>query len=331
MMQMRSGRLFGALIILSVFFIAACQTFELYGNLSESEANEMLGLLSQNGINAQKEKVVEQNVASFKLKVAKSDLVGAIKLVNDNGLPRRKSPGTEKLVGGDRSMIPTPSEDKARILLGKRDDIVNALRSIPEIVEANVVLNVPEKDTFAPPEVQEKQRPTASVVLRVRPNPAVTDVITEAKIQQAVANGVEGMNPRDVSVMISYVMVANEVQPNMEVKNISAQDVTSDPKSAKQNQIAKQEFSDSANLSQDMIGLKLDDVSKIRLKVYILVFFLILMVLAVALIISIVQGSRMRRQISQLGGSGGNGRPALEGHLMDEEQEEMAARDEERV
>lgn len=294
-------------IALLLVVLVACNRIELYQNLTEEDANEILVLLSENGIKAAKKRVVVQNEVSYTLELKDADLVRARSLLLQHNLPRRKELGLSG-VYKEKGLIPTPDEQKARYMLALKGEIVNSLERIPQIVDADVVLNVPTKDEFAGAEKQKLLRPTASVIVRIKPEASGLEAITEPKIQQFVANAVEGLNPRDVAVVISYITTDQPVLRPGDVKTIPTQGQTAFPPATGNVAPAT---------SHEMMGLKLDVESKGRLKVYLLVFFLLLVILSSALIIVIIQGSRMRRTLSALQGPAGD-HPAIEGQVLEE-------------
>jgi len=291
-------------IALAAILLAGCGRIELYQNLSEEDANEMLVLLSENDIKTVKKQVVRQNEIFYSIQVSEADMVQARSLLLQHNLPRRKELGLTG-VYKEKGLIPTPDEQKARYMLALKGEIINSLRRIPQVVDADVVLNVPTKDEFASAQQQEEQKPTASAVIRVKPDAAGLSSVTEAKMQQFIANSVEGMNPRDVTVVISYLIVPSKGKSG-DVLTMPSETLA--PEAAQVPEVA---------VEHELIGLKMDAESKDKLKVYVLLFFLVLMILAVALIVVIVQGARMRRTLSALKGPAGD-RPAIEGEVMEE-------------
>jgi type III secretion protein J len=310
---------FFTLLTLLIFMtVVGCGRIELYQDLSEQDANEILVLLAENGIKANKKKTIVQNEASYSIEVPEDEMVRARGLLVRHNLPRRKELGLTG-VYKDKGLIPTPDEQKARYILALKGEIINSLERIPQILDADVVLNVPQKDEFASAEAQKKQRPTASIVLRVEPNAYGADALTEPKIQQFVANAVEGMNPRDVTVIVSYIPVSNRSKRG----ELNAPSKTPFAGSLGGNGIQapglapKGAGSPPPVMTHELVGLNLDSESRDRLKVYLLIFFLILVILSVALIVVIIQGSRMRRTLNALKGPAGE-YPAIEGEVLEE-------------
>jgi len=305
-MQRKQKRLVVSIIIVLVAFaLSACNRVELYGNLSEDDANEILVLLSENDIRTQKKKETRQNEVFYSILVSSDDVAKARSLLVQHNLPRRRQLGLTG-VYKEKGLIPTPDEQKARFLLALKGELINSLAKIPDVVDADVVLNVPTADEFADAELKKQKRPTASVVLKVKPEAVTNRTVTEAKVQQFVANGVEGLNPRDVTVIISYLSDTGRTVKPGEVVNL--------PPGAPSG--SKLPSTPAAELSQTLIGLTLDEPSKSRLKIYLLIFFIVLLLLSAVLILAIVQGSRMRRELSAF--KEGGGQPAVEGEVLHE-------------
>jgi type III secretion protein J len=297
-------------LLLIALFSASCGRIELYQNLTEDDANEILVLLSENGIKAEKKKAVVQNETTYSIQVKEIDMARARGLLLSHNLPRKKELGLTG-VYKEKGLIPTPDEQKARYILALKGEIINSLRRIPQVIDADVVLNIPTKDEFASADSQHLLRPTASVVVRAKPELSGLQTITEAKVQQFVANAVEGLNPRDVTVVISYLPVEEKVVRPGDVQTLPNRPME-----------APQQAAMAPSLQYELIGLKLDAESKDRLKVYVLVFFLLLVVLSVTLIIVIIQGSRVRRTLAALQGPAGQ-HPAIEGHVMEDNPREL--------
>lgn len=310
---------FLALILAMVFIFSSCGRIELYQNLTEEEANEILVLLSENSIKAEKKKETVQNEVSYAIAVSEKDMTQARSLLLSHNLPRRRELGLTG-VYKDKGLIPTPDEQKARFLLALKGEIINSLEKIPQVVDADVVLNIPTKDEFANADRQKEQRPTASIVVKAKPMPNGDAPITEAKVQQFVANAVEGLNPRDVSVVISFLTPEGRMAKSDDVRSLPS---SSTDFSGKQPVAEKPAVA----LNEDIIGLKLDAASKNKLKIYLLIFFVVLILLSAALILSIVQASRSRRKLMMQRGHAGND-PAIEGRLMDDGPPELPSGEE---
>lgn len=294
------------LVLVMALMLTSCSKVELYGSLAEEDANEMLVLLHENGVKTQKKKETRQNEVFYSILVEPADVSRARSLLVKHNLPRRRQLGLTG-VYKEKGLIPTPDEQKARFLLALKGEIINSLEQIPHVVDADVVLNLPTVDEFADAETRKLKRPTASVVVKVKPDAVANQTVTEPKVQQFVANSVEGLNPRDVTVILSYMPTKDATVRPGEVVSLTPS-VASAP--------TKQPSALAPATTQTLIGLNLDEASKGKLKVYLLVFFVVLLLLSAILILIIVRGSKMRRELQGL--REGGGQPAVEGQVLSE-------------
>jgi type III secretion protein J len=104
------------LLVVCVLFVAGCSR-QLETGLSESDAQQIVVLLRENGINASTELDPTQKVPTWLVNVqGRSDtVIKAWKLLRENGLPREKVKGLDD-VFANAGMIPTAAEEKARLM-----------------------------------------------------------------------------------------------------------------------------------------------------------------------------------------------------------------------
>jgi len=271
-------------IFLLVASLWGCSQMSIYQDLTESEANEILVALQDRGIVAEKKISEKSQQVSWMVEVSKKDGAVARKILVENNLPHKRQTGSE--ICGKEVLIPTPEQEKCKRIFVKKGDIINSLERIPGVIDADVVLNVPEISEFAP-ETQSAKRPSASVAIRVRKTPEGME-LTEPKIQRFVSNAVENMDPRDVSVVITYLAVPDEPTKKGAV-------------SSKLVSIA---------------GLNMDGASKDNFKIYALTVLFFLIGISVALVFSLLKMTKLRRQLKmfRLGSSpmgGGEQDPRL--------------------
>jgi type III secretion protein J len=183
--------------------LVGCKRVELHHNLQEIEADEILVVLHQNGIEAKKVKEVAGQEVSWTVSVSEKDLPKARQILISNHLPRRRELGLSG-VYKEKGLIPTPDEQKARFLLALKGEIINSLQKIPGVVDSDVVLNVPSESEFADLDPV-KKRPTASVVVKTRNDERIAQTVTEAKVQRFVANSIPNMDPNDVAVIVTRI------------------------------------------------------------------------------------------------------------------------------
>ncbi|RMH38571.1 MAG: hypothetical protein D6689_19235 [Deltaproteobacteria bacterium] len=174
--------------------LAAC-TAQLVADLDDRQSREVMAALGRAGIPAEREPAGE---GKFAISVASGDASRAMAVLEAEALPRPKEEGLASLYSS-ASMIPTPSEEKARYIAALSSEIAGHLRKLQGVLDASVIITAPEKDPLAPPD-QPVPRPTASVLVRV---PAEGPAPDDADVRKLVAGAVEGMTPEDVAVVFT--------------------------------------------------------------------------------------------------------------------------------
>ena len=264
-----------SIVLLAVFFLAACGQETLQQDLSEQDATEILVVLYQNGVNATKVKTTTSEGDTYSITVPKDVIQNARRILLENNLPKVTELGSEGICK-EKGLIPTPEEEKCRKLLAKKGDIINSLQRVPGVIDADIVLNVPEISPFNT-ETQNDTRPTASAVIRVKKS---TDgyEITEARMQQFISKSVEKLDPRDVSVIISYV------QPPQEVL-------------AKGPVVPGSEVAAGGVKLATIAGLAMKVESVQRFKIFAVVMLVLLLGVSAALIINVIKLTKMRQEL----------------------------------
>lgn len=295
---------------------SACGQEVLYNQLTQEDANKVLVMLQQHGVQAKLEQQVIQNERFWVVKVEKKDIARARRLVVDSQVVSPKAPGLKEIYEGKGGggWIKTPAEERARYLLALKGELVNSLKKLPNVVDADVVLNIPEADDFG---LKEKKHPTASVVLKAQPPQVGESSLNEVQVQQFVANAVEGMSPRDVSVLLHFIApIGKEIKPGETI--LLPRGISPTP-----------EVKGGAEAQVQLMGLKLNPASKERLKIYLIIFFFILVLLSATLVFSILQMSRAREELRGLkggqvqalkGGTKGEEAPQIEAPREEEEE-----------
>ena len=200
-MTHRSSKLL--LPLLALLFSAGC-SIELQHGLSEQDANEIYVLLSKNNINVTKVPVGEGKDMLFTVAVPKGDAARAAELLRNNALPRPMEMGFNHFAKG--SMVPTAAEERAMMLKSVAGEVSNALTKIDGVLEANVIVNIPENNDLAQPE--NKPMPSASVMIRYRANLEGKAPISEKEVQQFVSSAVQELKPDKVTVLLTPAMAA---------------------------------------------------------------------------------------------------------------------------
>ena len=175
---------------LGLVLLAACGRAELYGKLSEAQANEMIAVLQRSGIEAEKESAGE---AGWTLSTSKGDFGRAVEILQAQGYPRQDF-ATLGTVFKKEGFVSSPTEERARLNWGLSQELSRTLTEIDGVVQARVHLALPEDAPLA----EQKAPASASVFIKYR---AGTDINGQiGKIKALVVNSIEGLKYENVSV-----------------------------------------------------------------------------------------------------------------------------------
>lgn len=180
-------RWFAALLTLA---LAACGRGELYSDLSEGHANEMLVVLDASGISGSKSETGE---GRFAISVGSDDFADAIAALNAQGYPRDDFASLGEVFEKE-GFVSSPLSERARLMHGLSQELSRTLTALDGVVVARVHLAIPQHDPLS-----ENPKPSsASVFIKHR---AGVDMAGDtAQIKALVVNGVEGLSPDNVTV-----------------------------------------------------------------------------------------------------------------------------------
>lgn len=184
--------------------LSACSEQELYGQLTERQANEMVAVLRAAGLDAQKQ---TKDNGQFSLVVPKDDFSQAVELLRANGYPK-DGHDTLGQVFKKEGFVSTPLEERARLTHALSEEIANTIGNIDGVIMARVHLSMPEKDPLA-----EKAPPSAaSVFIKYRSGTDLNPHI--GQIKALVVNAIQGMAYDNVTV----ALFPSEPWPNRQAR-----------------------------------------------------------------------------------------------------------------
>lgn len=180
----------------AALLLLACQAPIQHG-LDESAANEMLSALERGGVGATKMR--GEGDQGFEVRVAQGDVVRALDLMRSLGLPRGRRAGLGETYK-QASLVPTPTEERARYVDALAGEIERSLEVIDGVVSARVHLVLPEIDPFG---VDGKPRVAAQAAVLLKAKAGQPPPIAEADVQKLVAGSVPGLLPTAVAVVVT--------------------------------------------------------------------------------------------------------------------------------
>lgn len=197
------GGLFACLLLLG-----ACKA-DLYSNLTEVEANQMLAVLMTNGIPASKSNVGE----SFSVRVEESDMVRAIAALNAKGYPRstRDSIGSVFQKSG---IISSPFEERVRYIYALGEDVAQTLSEIDGVVTARVHVVLPDQ-----PQLGQPVKPSSAAVF-IKHEPTVDLEFFVPQIRRLVSSSIEGLDYSAVAVILTEALPAEVETPPLDQRTV---------------------------------------------------------------------------------------------------------------
>lgn len=181
------------LIIALLLVVTACGgKVELFGQLSEREANEVLGALLRAGIAAEKQPG-KNGVAA--IRVDQAAVSRAMEILTNAGLPRDRFANMGELFRRE-GLISSPSEERVRYMYGITQELSRTLTGIDGVLSARVHVVLPNND----PGAATRRPSSAAVLIRHTPGAAIDAIVP--RIKELVVNSIEGMSYDRVSVVL---------------------------------------------------------------------------------------------------------------------------------
>jgi len=180
-----------ALVLLAALLLSACDT-ELYNNLDQRQANEIVATLQQRGIPAQR---VVVKGGQYTVVVDKGRFAESISILNEAGLPRQEFQTMGQVFKKD-GLVSSPLQERAQMIFALSQELSKTVSEIDGVLSARVHLVLPENDPLR----QQLVPSSASVFIRHRSDAQVASLVPQVKM--LVANGVAGLSYDKVSVVL---------------------------------------------------------------------------------------------------------------------------------
>jgi len=172
--------------------LSGCSKEILFHDLTEPDANEIVGVLYSSSIEA--EKVVDAKGESFSVSVLSSDLPRAVGVLKALGLPRSPRANLNE-VFPSTGFAPTPFEERVRYLFGLAQEIERTISMMTGVLETRVHVVTPDTDS----KLEALQQSKASVYLSYDDRYDIDALVPN--IRQLVSDAIEGLNPLRVEVL----------------------------------------------------------------------------------------------------------------------------------
>lgn len=187
------------MIFTSMFvFFTGCYSI-LQSDLDENEANEVVLVLAEAGVEAQKISSDSNSDVTWSVKVYEDDLSKAWRILRAVGLPKPRHEGFRS-VYKERALVPGKMEEHALFLSALQEEMAATLENIEGVVSARVHVARKLESRFG----KEKTGvTTASVLICYRPGLAGEKPISKEAVGKLLANAVVGLEPARVAIVFT--------------------------------------------------------------------------------------------------------------------------------
>jgi type III secretion protein J len=197
-----------ALAIVAMCFLQGCKS-DLYTNLDQREANQIVATLLTHGISATRK---PQKDGTLTVVVDEDQFARAVTLLAENGLPKAEF-ATIGSVFKKEGLVASPVQERAQMIYALSEELSRTVSEIDGVLSARVHVVLADNDPlnrFAAPA-------SASVFIRHEPTLNINALIPQ--IKTLVANGIAGLSYEKVSVVpVAAPQRTREVPPALEVK-----------------------------------------------------------------------------------------------------------------
>ncbi|ECF6072617.1 EscJ/YscJ/HrcJ family type III secretion inner membrane ring protein SsaJ [Salmonella enterica subsp. houtenae] len=171
------------------FLLTACDV-DLYRSLPEDEANQMLALLLQHHINAEK----KQEEDGITLRVEQSQFINAVELLRLNGYPHRQFTTADKMFPANQLVV-SPQEEQQKINFLKEQRIEGMLSQMEGVINTKVTIALPTYDegsNYSP----------SSVAVFIKYSPQVNMEAFRVKIKDLIEKSIPGLQYDKISILM---------------------------------------------------------------------------------------------------------------------------------
>ena len=184
--RMRGVLLFGVLLL------NACGArVELFSAANESEANEVLSVLLEAGVAAQK----SRSKTGVAIAVADNEVARALEILAARGLPRVRFDGMGQIFRKE-GLVSSPLEERARYIYALSQELTNTLSQMDGVLAARVHVVLPERGG-----VGETAMPSTAAVFIKHQTGYNLDAV-QPQIRKLVTHAIPGLIEDRVSIAL---------------------------------------------------------------------------------------------------------------------------------
>ncbi len=188
------------LLISAMLLLGGCKS-ELYSDLSEQEANEIISILFRYQIDAARETTKGGSVTVL---VEQNRFADAVEILGEQGYPKQDYATLGDVFQGDGFVV-SPMEERARFVFAMSEELSRTVSDIDGVISARTHVVLPTSDRFS----QDKTPSSASVFVRHEATFDLQPLVPQIKL--LVANSIEGLTYEKVTVVLVPVEVKSDL------------------------------------------------------------------------------------------------------------------------
>lgn len=182
--------------------VAACNQ-DVYSDLTEAEANQMLAELISHGVGATK---TSKGKEGFTISVDNADMLRALAVLKDAGFPRNSRDSIGK-VFQKSGIMSSPFEERVRYIYALGEEVAQTISHIDGVVTARVHIVLPDA-----PQLGQPVKPSSAAVF-IRYQAGVDIEYFVPQIRRLVSSSIEGLDYGAVTVVLDEAIPSKTAAP----------------------------------------------------------------------------------------------------------------------
>ncbi|BAJ02212.1 type III secretion system inner membrane ring lipoprotein SctJ [Shewanella violacea] len=183
---------FKCTLLLLVILLSGCKV-DLFRDLSQDDANQMVALLMLHHIDAASE--LDDKSGTITLKIDKDQFINAVELLRQNGFPKPHYSSIEDLFPSGQ-LVTSPTQEEAKMNYLKEQQLERTLSTMDGVISARVTIAEMELD----PNRREPTDKSASVFIKYSPQANLSNA--KNNIKKLIQNSVTGLSVDNISVYL---------------------------------------------------------------------------------------------------------------------------------
>lgn len=189
------------LILSMILLFSSCESQEIIAEgLSQQEANIIVVVLREHDVLAEKIGIANRKSTTYNIAVNKKQAKDALKVLVYEQLPKTQRPGLKEIYPpGSSGLIPTKSDEQARLIMAQEGELEAMLKILPNIVDARVALSIDQN----PDSFKTNTARSAAVTLTFKPQDDNDELpISSEEIANLVSSAVGSLTVEQVMVVM---------------------------------------------------------------------------------------------------------------------------------